>query len=120
METSKKIDDLLKSHLSADHHAIEAPSLDFMQEARNRVMSYKTSETERLDFFALLASFLNLKIKLYHAAIALAIIYAALLFLKKEPAAIRHELSSTEQVSGLAAVRNSTVLSCIQTFVSPK
>ncbi|MDI1354862.1 MAG: hypothetical protein PSX36_08085 [bacterium] len=120
METSKKINDLLKEHLSPDQFEINPPSLEALQRARSRVMMHKTIAMERPDVFVFIASFLNLKIKLYHAVIALLLIYAAVLFLNKKPIPFRQELSSSTQASSLAAVRNSTVLSCIQTFVSPK
>lgn len=120
METSQKINELLKEHFSSYQFTTEPPALDRFTKARNIVKSYKKSVPDRPDIFMLLASFLNLKIKLYHAVLALLFISAAVLFFNKQPAPLQNGMSSFEQGSSLVAVRNSTVLSCIQTFVSPK
>ena len=119
METSKNLENLLRDQLSSDVAGINPPNLSTMKKARELVRRRSYKVVEREDIFTLLAYFLNLRIKLYHAVIASIVIYAAVLFFRKEKPAINTEISSKEKVSNLASVRNSTVLSSIQTFVLP-
>ena len=120
METSKKIDELLKDLLSVDRFDAQPPRVEILSRARKIIMLRNNSEHKAFDFFSLLASFLNLRIKLYHAVIAVLILFGAFLFMKRDPAPPESELSSSTVTGNLAAVQNPTVLSCIQTFISPK
>lgn len=121
MENKNEFDNLLSQHLSVHQSGIDSPSIDLVKKARQKVQNRKQELGEFGDFFALIAGFLNMKIKLYHAVIASIVIGFGILYFNKESSAVKkEETQSVQYVSNIAAVRNSTVLSCINTFVTNK
>lgn len=110
------LDKLLLDALSAETNHMEAPDYSLLVDARNKVRQRKNVHYQREDIFSLLASFLNMKIKLYHAVIICLVVGAFIFYFSKEDKDVRQEAGSVRYESNIAAVRNSTVLSCIHTF----
>lgn len=121
MENKNNLDDFLSEMMSVHHSGIHKPSIDLVKNARLNVQRRKNELGEFGDFFALIAGFLNMKIKLYHAVIVSIIIGFSILYFHKETNPVKkEETQSAQYVSNIAAVRNTTVLSCINTFVTNK
>lgn len=111
-----RLDKMFQEALSGETNQIEAPDYSLLVDARNKVKQRKNPHYQREDIFSLLASFLNMKIKLYHAVIICLVVGAFIFYFSKEDKDVRHEAGSVHYESNIAAVRNSTVLSCIHTF----
>lgn len=121
MEEQENTDSFLSHRFSIEESGIKAPPHDLVAAARKRVQSRKKEYGEFSDFFAIIAGFLNMKIKLYHAVIAcMALGIFILLFNGKGNNTNKPEARSGNYVSNIAAVQNSTVLSSINTFVTYK
>jgi len=117
MEKTNDINRLLKEALDPKYLNLEAPEISRMSEARNIVLLRE--QTNKQDIFALLASFLNLKIKLYHAVIASIVIWICVMVFQKEDST-HHEVSAEVPQTNLAAINNSTLLPSIQTCITRK
>ncbi len=117
MENNKEINKLLIDNMSLDNLEIHQPSILLAEEARKKIIArQKPQQGEIEDFFSLLATFLNLKIKLYHAVIATVIIGSSVLYFNKEEKPATAKTHSGDYVSNIASVKSSTVLSSIYTF----
>ncbi|MBL7919588.1 MAG: hypothetical protein JNJ40_04690 [Bacteroidia bacterium] len=117
MEDNKEINKFLSDNMSLDNLSVEQPSILLVEAARKKIIArQKPQKGEIEDFFSLVAAFLNLKIKLYHAVVATVIIGACMMYFNKEEKTNTAEVRSNDLVSNLAAAKNSTVLSSISTF----
>jgi hypothetical protein len=115
METPNELDKFLTSQFRESY---PAPPISLVSEARNRVMARKKSSHE--DIFTLLAAFLNYRIRLYHAVIFVALVCGVVLFFTLNKQKQQSPASSLQYVSNIAAVRNSTILPSINTFILRK
>lgn len=120
MDPSQKTNDLLKDYFSIDHFNAKPVLSNKLIKARQLVIDRKNKSDEQADIFMMLATFLNLKIKLYHAVIALILISSVIFLNNRNDARPQIHISTSEHNSELVAAKNGTVLSCIQTFVSPQ
>lgn len=120
MATSSNINDRLKNYFSEEAFSAFVPESDKHSKARQLVLARKRKADDQADLFMVFASFLNLKIKLYHAVIVLLLVSSIILLLNKRDTQRPNHMSTSDQTNELVAAKNSTVLSCIQTFVSPK
>jgi hypothetical protein len=116
MENTPNLDKFFRHHLSVEESDIKAPDSSLIAVARRKVVSRKIVTNEADDYLALFASFLNLKIKLYHAVIASLIIGLSIFYFTKNEKTNTTESPTTQYVSNIASVGSSTVLSSIKTF----
>ncbi len=117
MEYNEELYKFLRDNMSLDELNLKDPDLSLVSAARKKIkMRKKQPANEFEDFFSLVAGFLNLKIKLYHAVIASIVIGAVILYATREDKSSREESQSGEYISNIASVRSSTVLSSIYTF----
>lgn len=116
MENTNQLDDFLKDKLSLATSNIEAPDISFLIAARKAVAKRKSFNHETDDVFSIVAAFLNMKIKLYHAVIASVCLALVIFFFTKTEKSNNIESNSSQYVSNIASVRSSTVLSSIRTF----
>lgn len=118
MKSLEKIDTLLKEHFLSTELEVNVPPLETMHHARQKIIALKKSEVVSVDIFTSIAIFLNLKLKLYHAVIAMLIIFSCIYAFNSSSQLKHMKVYSEPSEQNLVAVKNSTVLSCIQTFVS--
>jgi hypothetical protein len=112
------LDKFLAGHLPVNGPEMRPSQLS--NEAR-RIVADRKKSADVDDLFSLIASFLNLKIKLYHAVLATILIGAGILLLNRQGGnAKKDEPRPSQYVSNIAAVKNSTVLSSCKTFVLHK
>jgi hypothetical protein len=116
METNENLNEFLSEKLRSYE---AAPSIDLVREAREKIIARKKNE-EQADIYSLIAAFLNFKIRLYHAVIATIIISGIVLYFSRQNENAPSSSQSSQYVSNLASVKNSTVLSSIQTFILKK
>ena len=115
MENKNELDNFLRDKLSIEELNLKVPQLS--AEARKKIIARKKpNRAEVGDLFSIVAAFLNLKIKLYHAVLATVIIGGTILFFTKEDHNKNNEGHSDQYVSNVASVKSSTVLSSINTF----
>lgn len=115
MEELSKQEQLLKTLLTRDAETIVAPPLEAMQEIRQQVMARSKPAENREDIIAVIAAFLNLKIKLYHAVIATLVILIGLLFLNRNKNNLPEQVHGSSYVSSIAAIQHSTLMPSINT-----
>ena len=120
MEKENNLDQFLAGKLSSDEMKMTSPTPSLVAEARKKIELRKRNLGDREDLFSMIASFLNLKIKLYHAVIATIVIGGAIVYFSKSGSPEKNEVNTDQYVSNIAAVRNSTVLSSIHTFILSK
>lgn len=117
MEDLEKI---LIERMSVEEMKLENPSRFIIAEARKKIQSRKKENVEREDLFWVIARFLNLKIKLYHAVLVFVIIGGSILYFtdtrKENKTMGEYQLEESNMVS----INSSTVLSCIKTFIYKK
>lgn len=117
MEHNDQLNEFIRDYMSLDELNLKDPDLSLVSAARKKIMTRKKQPVNEMDdFFSLVAGFLNLKIKLYHAVIASIVIGAVILFATREDKNNNEETRSGEYTSNIASVRSSTVLSSIYTF----
>jgi hypothetical protein len=117
----------LFERMSAQNAGIEPPPLSRLQAARQAVEGRRAAP-EKEDIIMLLAGFLNMKIKLYHAVLASIVIGGLILYFSRDDGSQNNEAAGSGFANSLAAVANqtvhsvtnSTVLSSINTFVIRK
>jgi hypothetical protein len=114
MET-QKIDKLISGELSKLEEA--PPSASIRARA---FIAEKRALPAGDDIFALLAAFLNVRIRLYHAVIASLILWAGFLYFSDDDQPDQNSSIYREPSHNIAAVNNSTLLSSCQTFVLRK
>jgi len=118
MDYNNELNKFLSNKMSVDDmdiHVPESPST-----ARKKIALRKKQTGEIEDFFSLLAAFLNFKIKLYHAVIALVIIGSGFLYFNRDERPDKRHTPADDLVSNLASAKSSTVLSSIHTFALTK
>jgi len=121
MEDNKKLNEFLSGQMSLDNLKIEQPSLLLAEQARKKIIArQKPQQGEIEDFFSLVATFLNFKIKLYHAALAMVIIGGCILYFNAEERTGNVNAHANDHVSNLASAKSTTVLSSINTFALTK
>lgn len=117
MEDLEKI---LRERMSVEEIELENPSRFIIAEARKKIQARKKANVEREDLFWVIARFLNLKIKLYHAVLVFVIIGSSILYFtntrKENKARGEYQLEESNMVS----INSATVLSCIKTFIYKK
>lgn len=113
----KTTDELLASLMSAGAFD-EQPSLDLVSGARKKVLSRKASEKETYDFFYVIASFLNLKVKFSHALMAVVLFSASFLFLTQENTNGRISEPVPGDLCDMASVKSSTLLTGITSYIT--
>jgi hypothetical protein len=116
MKTNNELEQFLIKKLSVSENA---PPLFLINEARQKLKQRKLNETHE-DIFSLVAAFLNFRIRLYPAALFTALMCGTVLYFTLRKEQKQTSPFSTEYVSNIAAVRNSTVLSSINTFILRK
>jgi hypothetical protein len=97
-----------------------APGLRLVEAARSKVMERRKTAAGRDDIFAMLAAFLNFRIRLYHAVLFVTLISGIIWYFSRERTNVVSPVYSDQYISNIAAVRNSTVLSSINTFILRK
>lgn len=112
MGTDNKLDDFLKTCMSAEHS--ENPSPELVTKAR-AVVAARKQANETADLFYRLADFLNFRVKLSYAMVTLVFIGVASVYLIKSEPDPATRFSSPETVN-IPSARSSTVLSSIITF----
>jgi hypothetical protein len=118
METNNYANEVLLEKMQADVSCLEPPSLDKLKQARLLVEARKKSNNQREDIFWLMASFLNLKIKLYHAiCVAIGISIAVFYFSNAKTTSNIVQEQKLEETN-LVSINSSTVLSSIKTFIN--
>lgn len=113
METTNDLENKLREMMSPNH--LEQPNSKLVADARKKIMARKKPSTESSDFFAMLAAFLNFKVKLYQAVLASLILAGMILIFNREDNN-RNNDTSSDYMSNIASVGSSTVLSSIYTF----
>jgi hypothetical protein len=120
MENINDFDKILIEKMSVDELEIEVPGRFILSEARKKVQSRKKTKAEREDLFWLVARFLNVKIKLYHAVLACVIIGGSTLYFTNERKENKSKGEYQLEESNMVSINSSTVLSCIKTFIYKK
>lgn len=115
MQQQSELEQTLMQKLSVNQSDIEAPAPGRFKATRKLVELRGLKKTETDDIFTLLAGFLNMKIKLYHAVIASVVIALCILLATREKRVNGDQLRDAHFISNIAAVNNSTVLSSINT-----
>ena len=116
MENLNEMDSLFKQKLSIVNSDIDAPEIGLVKDARKLISKRKKIEPDADDVFSLIATFLNMKIKLYHAVIASICMALVIFYFTRTEKTNNTESNSSQYVSNIASVRSSTVLSSIRTF----
>ena len=115
METPN-LHELIRKTYAPGEAGFKAPDLSEIK-ARRFV---KTAPAEE-DLFSIVASFLNMRVKLYHAVIAFLVIWFAVLLFGDEEKVQLNNNYRIPPVSNIAAAHNnSTAPACIQTYVLKK
>lgn len=116
METRNKLDEVLNDSLSSEHLSLEIPSVQSLAKARALVSS-RAAAKQGTDIFLILARFLNMKIKLYHAALFFAIVAFAVYFsthrqkTNEEPTAV-----DNKNYNVISSASSSTLMASIKTY----
>lgn len=116
MNDKKNLEQFLTENMSVNKLNIEVPRLAKLMAAIKQIAARKKPNAQSQDFIALIASFLNVKIKLYHAIIATIVICLCMLYVSRDDKNQKNQAQSNEYVSNIASVRSSTILSSIYTF----
>jgi hypothetical protein len=116
MNDKKNLEQFLTENMSVNKLNIEVPRLAKLMAARKQIAARKKPNAQSQDFIALIASFLNVKIKLYHAIVATIVICLCMLYVSRDDKNQKNQAQSSEYVSNIASVRSSTILSSIYTF----
>lgn len=96
------------------------PSPDFDPPPVHKTLARKklaVAVTHQNDPLLVIASFLNMRVKLYHAVIAFLIIWMAVLLFGESGKQVPTEQAAYTGASHLAAVNGGTVPACIKTFI---
>ncbi len=120
MENINDFEKILKDKMSVDYVEIEIPNRLFISEVRKKVQSRKKMTAEREGIFWLIAQFLNLKVKLYHAVLACVIIGSSILYFTNSKKENKSKGEYQLEESNMVSINSSTVLSCIKTFIYKK
>lgn len=115
METNKDLEKILRDKLSLDELELQQPDAKLILEARKKIMARKKTVAEPNDFFSFIAAFLNFRVKLYQAVLAMLVISGGIMFYNSEGSDSGNERTD-DSISNIASVRSSTVLSSIYTF----
>ena len=116
MNDKKNLEQFLTENMSVNKLNIEVPRLAKLMAARKQIAARKKPNAQSQDFIALIASFLNVKIKLYHAIVATIVICLCMLYVSRDDKNQKNQAQSSEYVSNIDSVRSSTILSSIYTF----
>lgn len=117
METFSENEQALKDALLLLRNSMETPHVSTIK-ARQLLIS--NSQPQREDAISFIASFLNLRVKLYHVVIGFVAIWLCYLYFEQKPPTIKQEASGRTTESVLAATTNNTILPSIQTFCQKK
>jgi hypothetical protein len=115
MNDNEKVHRLLQNLLRADESSIQTPPLAAMQDIRQLVALNKPKADSGEDLIALLASFLNMRIKLMHAVIATILIVLCFLYFGRTKHAPDQEINRSAYVSSIASVHHNTLMPSINT-----
>lgn len=115
METHKDLEKILHDTLSLEELELPQPDISLVLEARRKIMLRKKPVAEANDFFSLVAAFLNFRVKLYQAVLAMMVITGSIMFYNSGGSDTGKE-QADDSFSSIASVRSSTVLSSIYTF----
>lgn len=115
METQNKLNDLLKETLSVNNVEVSVLPLESMSEARVLVAARSKAE-HKSDLFWLLANFLNLKIKLYHAFLFLLIAGTSLYFATRDNRHVKEPTAVDKHEYNVSSASSSTLMASIKTF----
>jgi hypothetical protein len=113
MENETPFENLLRRALAPEDAGHEPPPAALMR-ARRLV---KPHLADGADPITLIASFLNMRVKLYHAVIAFLVIWLAFLFFGSEEQTRSIGRGDLPVVTNIAAVSNATAPACIKTYV---
>jgi hypothetical protein len=116
MDDKKHLEQFLTENMSVNELNVQVPGLAKLTTARKQIAARKKPIKQREDVFVLIASFLNVKVKLYHAIIATVVVCICILYVNRDDKAQTNQAQSSEYVSNIASVRSSTILSSIYTF----
>jgi hypothetical protein len=112
------LEDLLRKALAPGAANYPPPPLSSMK--ARKYVSGSSERPESDDLFSLVASFLNMRIKLYHAVVAFLIIWAAILLYGGEETTRASEPATIPYAANVGAAYNSTVPACIKTYAIKK
>src|SRR4051812_28019409 len=114
MEAKNNLDHLLSEHMRAEN--ISAPSPQLVAAARNLVISRRPAHSKnRLPDF--ISTILNLRIRLNHALLGCIAVMLGVIVFSNNKSRPSHAVETNPYATNIAAVRNSTVLSSINTFI---
>jgi hypothetical protein len=119
MEDNTQLLEHLRNKMAVELAEISHPPVSKIEEARKLVQNRLKKSKEREDFITMLASFLNMRIKLYHAVIV-TILVGVVILLSTKNSPSTNEANTSAFDSNIAAVRNNTILPSINTFVMRK
>lgn len=103
--------------LSAMRDNIEVPH---PSDIKARQLLTVGSKIERQDVISFIATFLNMRVKLYHVVIGFVAIWLCYIYFEQKPEVLKQEAGGSPSESALVATNNSTLLPCIQTFCQKK
>jgi hypothetical protein len=116
----RQTDDMIRNAMNAPEPDDAQMNFPWLEEARKKVRQRQAANAEESDIYTLIAGFLNLKIRLYHAIAAAVVILVVTIYARKEKPVDDEQLLRIENSASLTAAKNSTVLSSISTFVLPR
>lgn len=121
METNKDIHTVLSEQMKSELVSLSAPPLARMEAARKLIAARRPLPKQGDDIFMMIASFLNLKVKLYHAICFCVIIAGGVYLFSEKPKSQTASPNGCDmENSSLASINSSTVLSSIKTLIYSK
>lgn len=119
MENLSPHEQLLSNVLKKMSTQIDVPPINTLR-ARTFVEQLAPPQQQRQDVISFVASFLNMRVKLYHVVIVFVCAWLCYLYFQQRPAPVKFETASSSASNTLASTNNSTVLPCIQTYCLKK
>jgi hypothetical protein len=120
METNKDIHAVLSEQMKSEQVSLSVPLLAKIEVARKLIAARQPLTKQGDDFFMTIASFLNFKVKLYHAICLCIIIGGSVYFASSKPKQQKNTPNYDMEISSLASINSSTVLSSIKTLINNK
>ncbi len=117
METNNNIHTVLSEQMKSEQAFVSAPSLVKMETARQLIAARQPLPKQSNDLFVMIASFLNVKVKLYHAIGLCVILTVSIYFISVKTKQHIYTPSYDTETSNLASINSSTVLSSIKTLI---
>jgi hypothetical protein len=116
MESKSKLDEFLYERMSVERSGITQPAPELVNAARKRILSLKKVKRRGGDVFYLVASFLDLRVRLNHAVLALMLISTGLMYVMKENNDPGYGPGGVAEQCDMMSVKNATVLPGTNTY----